>query len=643
MRKYHFQALDLSDEEHLFAGFLALAMLMLLARWTVVEMGTALLSFGLGPILWSLPIMFYQDVVVWAALAWIFTVTWAPSSGVRAHRAILAAGWFFCLLIAAYTGLWIVIYNYIHHPLTYQLLKISEGMGGIRGSVSTSFKSALGQIILSVLMVLLIAECLRRRAPRFLHGVHRAFRSWPGILMLILIVLFGRLEAQRRLKYPPAAANPEWALLTSLFGGSRPIVADRIPPEYLSDFYPAARREPSGGGQDQINAVDPASHRPMNVLMVVMESVGVRRLELYGAPYHDSPNLIRLASHGMLFDRIYLAQPMSSSAMAALFCSIYPDHDWFTITRREPGLRISGLPAVLAQQGYRTAYMHSGTLEYDSDGEFLRRHGFKDVIGESQDYDSPMDGELVPKAIDWIKQDSSKPFFLALWTMDTHHPYVSPGIRDYHVGDPDLNRYLNGIYATDDMIGRLEQALERMHLADNTLLVVTGDHGEAFREHGQQIHGFSVHEEEVHVPVLIVNPRLFPHQIVNRTMGRQIDLAPTLLAMLGYHEPGEWQGMNLLSGRGPARAYLFATWGDFTLGLIEGNTKYIFDFDRGAGSEVYDLANDPAEQHNLAQQPGMAPRVQRARIRVEGWLSFQNGYLSRFVPGNPGPVGGGSS
>ena len=87
MRRYHFQTLDLSEEEHLFAGFLALAMLMLLARWTVVEMGTALLSFGLGPILWSLPIMFYQDVVVWAALAWIFTVTWRlPAASERIAR-----------------------------------------------------------------------------------------------------------------------------------------------------------------------------------------------------------------------------------------------------------------------------------------------------------------------------------------------------------------------------------------------------------------------------------------------------------------------------------------------------------------------------------------------------------------------------
>ena len=143
MRKYHLQALDLSDEEHLFAGFLALAMLMLLARWTVIEMGSALLSFGIGPVLWSLPIMFYQDVVFWAALAWIFTVTLTPSSGVRAHRAMLAAGWFFCLLAAAYTGLWIVIYNYIHHPLTYQLLKISEGMGGIRGGAEPALRTGV--------------------------------------------------------------------------------------------------------------------------------------------------------------------------------------------------------------------------------------------------------------------------------------------------------------------------------------------------------------------------------------------------------------------------------------------------------------------------------------------------------------------
>ena len=120
--------------------------------------------------------------------------------------------------------------------------------------------------------------------------------------------------------------------------------------------------------------------------------------------------------------------------MRALFCWIYPDHYWFPITRRT-ALRVNGLPAVLARHGYRTAYMHSGTLEYDSDGEFLKRQGFKEVIGESQDYDSPMDKRLLPKAIDWIKQYFSRPFFSRCgpWT-----PIIRrrPPVRDYHVADP---------------------------------------------------------------------------------------------------------------------------------------------------------------------------------------------------------------
>jgi len=533
---------------------------------------------------------------------------------------------------AAYTGLWTVVFRSISHPLTYRLIAVSQGMGGIRGSVSASLWTACEQIAGSVLLVLLVAQCLIRSAPALLHGAYRGFRSVPAVAGLLLIVLFGRLDAQRNLKFPPAAVNPEWALLSSLFRPSKPAVTDRIPPEYLADFYSADEGEPSRSADGTIRGSSPVSRRPMNILMIVMESVGARRLELYGAPYHNSPNLIRLASHAMKFERIYVSQPLTSSAMAALFCSVYPDHDWLSITRREPALGITGLPALLAQHGYRTGFMHSGTLDYDQDGEFLRRRGFNDVFGEPHDYNSPMDKELLPKAIGWIKRDPSKPFFLTLWTMDTHHPYASAVARDYRVGDSYLNRYLNGICATDELIGEIARALERLNLADDTLIVITGDHGEAFGEHGQLGHSFTVHEEEVHVPMLIVNPRIFAHAVVNPTMGRQIDLAPTLLAMLGYDEPGEWQGMNLLSGHHPERAYLFAVWGDFTLGFIEGDMKYIFDFDRGAAAQVFDLGNDPAEQHDLSHRPDLAPAIQRAHLRVEAWLAFQSQYLGRFVP-----------
>ena len=81
--------------------------------------------------------------------------------------------------------------------------------------------------------------------------------------------------------------------------------------------------------------------------------------------------------------------------------------------------------------------------------------------------------------------------------MDTHHPYMAAGDRDFGVRDPMLNRYLNGVRSIDALIGRLADRLQQMDLADNTLLVITGDHGEALGEHGETVHGFSVYNEEL--------------------------------------------------------------------------------------------------------------------------------------------------
>ena len=78
------------------------------------------------------------------------------------------------------------------------------------------------------------------------------------------------------------------------------------------------------------------------------------------------------------------------------------------------------------------------------------------------------------------------------------------------------------------------RTLEEMKLANDTLLVITGDHGEAFGEHGRIAHGFTVYDEETRVPLLIVNPLLFPHEVVVNSLGSQVDIAPTLLSLLGY-------------------------------------------------------------------------------------------------------------
>jgi arylsulfatase A-like enzyme len=389
-------------------------------------------------------------------------------------------------------------------------------------------------------------------------------------------------------------------------------------------------RRPSNANGFTVGGLNPSSWpRPLNVVMVVMESVGAERVQLYGAPFNNTPGLVELARHGMVFKRTYASEAETSAAYGALFTSVYPDHDWPSITQLAPALAIPGLPAVLASHGYRTAFIHSGQIDFDREGDFLRNHGFQALMAEPRDYPYPRDPELVPKTLKWIERDPNRPFFVTLWTHDTHHPYVSSLNRDFNVHDAKFNRYLNAVQATDTLISELAMALQKQGLADRTLLVVMGDHGEAFGDHNQLIHGGSVYDEEVHIPFMIENPVLFPRAVTVDRVMRQVDIAPTLLALLGFAAPAAWQGANALGGGLPPRAYFFAGTGNPTFGLVEGNFKYIYNFPRRL-SQLYDLAADPKEKNDLASDPAYAQMIARDHLRLEAWVSFQNPYLERF-------------
>ena len=208
------------------------------------------------------------------------------------------------------------------------------------------------------------------------------------------------------------------------------------------------------------------------------------------------------------------------------------------------------------------------------------------------------------------------------WTDQTHQPYtVAPGqtlvsFQTEGRNAESLARYLGLIRATDTQIGRLLQGLRDRGLADDTLVVITGDHGEAFGEiHGGSGHGFSVYDEEVHVPLMLWNPRLFAGgSNHSEVVGTHVDLAPTLLDVVGLPSPGNWDGRSLFDAQRSPRAYLFAAaWGQYMLGVRDQSLKYSYDA-RNGHEELYDLTADPDEQHNIAStQPEIAVR-QRERL-----------------------------
>jgi arylsulfatase A-like enzyme len=210
--------------------------------------------------------------------------------------------------------------------------------------------------------------------------------------------------------------------------------------------------------------------------------------------------------------------------------------------------------------------------------------------------------------------------------------------RDDAPSPETLNQYLNVIRQTDHQIGRLLDFLRERGLANDTLVVVTGDHGEAFGwPHGYYGHGLQIYQEIVHVPLLLWNPRAFASAGRAATLGGQVDLAPTILDVLGIAEvPAGWQGRSLFDSRRNGRIYLFAAGYDYLLGLREGSMKYALNATTGR-EELFDLGRDGDEMVNLAETRGAETKLFRQRLAA--WADDQEaraGAMAGQVSGGPG-------
>jgi phosphoglycerol transferase MdoB-like AlkP superfamily enzyme len=298
---------------------------------------------------------------------------------------------------------------------------------------------------------------------------------------------------------------------------------------------------------------------------------------------------------------------------------------------------------VLKRHGMRTAFIHSGDLAYTNQRAFLDHRGF-DALIDYIDMKAPVvsswgshDGALVDGVLKWIDEGGDQPFFVKAWTTQSHHPYEpAPGVPliDFFKGGPlpeddyDLGRYLNTLHYTDSQLARLFAGLRERGLAEDTLVVVTGDHGEAFGEpHNAWGHGSRVYDESVRVPMMIWSPLLFPEGRRVKTVGGHVDVNPTVTDVLGVPPSPLWRGRSLFDPKRPGRAYFYAANDDYLLGVREGKWKYIYNATRGR-DELYDLEQDPQEQRNVAKQH--AELCHRLRQRLAAWRDDTGRHLAEI-------------
>lgn len=402
-------------------------------------------------------------------------------------------------------------------------------------------------------------------------------------------------------------------------------------------------------------AISRGGPRP-NVLLVTLDTLRVDYLGCYGHPWIKTPTLDELAVHGAVFDAAIAQSPLTSPSHCSIMTSTYPfDHDTrWNGTPMRTGLIT--LADVLGAHGYETVAFASATPTRSIDTglhQGFERYvdslvpwstafsydGFQRLIffylaGIAQH--SQLPGEVITdRALDWLASRSDKrPFFAWLHYFDPHDPYGSPPpfqdtykgwIKDGLPAADKREHYAEDITYADHQLGRFITQLRERGLYDNTLIIATADHGEAFGEqHGvvtEFRHGHYVYDTTQHVPLIIKPPgaRLLAYRVAEQV--ELNDIAPTVLRFLRIEPPESFVGTSLndLLARRPApdadrRALSFNVtryvptasaarqklhYQQF--GVRTPDWKYITVPRLGHG-ELYDLRADPAERFDVAAQ-----------------------------------------
>jgi lipoteichoic acid synthase len=361
-----------------------------------------------------------------------------------------------------------------------------------------------------------------------------------------------------------------------------------------------------------------------NVIMIALESTAARYLKPYGASQDPMPNLTKLAAGGIVFERAYTVYPESIKGLMSVLCSFYPA--FRTTAETYARLNCPALPQLLHDAGYRTALFHSGRFMYLGMEAVIRHRGYEVLedagaiggnVNSSFGVDEPA---AVDRILAWIDSlPKEQPFFVTYLPVAGHHPYATAEPGPFR-NNNEFGNYLNALHDGDKSLGTLIQGLENRQLAQNTLFVLFGDHGEAFQQHeGNVGHSMFVYDENVRVPYIIAAPGLTTGQSRARVTASLIDTAPTILDLLGLPVPPAFQGSSLLEG-GNRMALFFADYSLSLLGLYDACWKYIYEIDSNH-SRLYDVCKDPREviDHSKAE----IQRTDAYRKHLLQWIASQ--------------------
>src|SRR5882724_378199 len=286
-----------------------------------------------------------------------------------------------------------------------------------------------------------------------------------------------------------------------------------------------------------------------NVVFITVDTLRADHLGCYGYKQIQTPNIDALAAHSVRFERAYTPVPVTLPAHTAIFTGTYPTlsgmHD-FSGNKLNPSQ--STLASVLKDQGYATAAVIGSAVLDSRFGlnkgfDFYYDHFDFNRLQESNLEEMERPGNIVADvALDWLGKNYKSNFFLWMHLYDPHYPYRPPAPYIEQYKD---RPYDGEIAFADSQVGRLIRFLKDKGLYQNTIIVLTGDHGESLGEHGEKTHGFFIYNATLHITVIL---HLLSQKWVNSVpeLVSLADLTPTVLQALKVDVPPQVQGRNLL-------------------------------------------------------------------------------------------------
>ena len=413
---------------------------------------------------------------------------------------------------------------------------------------------------------------------------------------------------------------------------------DVIPADFMLWGAPSVRPRATGG---------------KNVLLVSLDTLRADHLHSMGYSRETSPRIDELARTGVTFESCFSQAPWTTPSHLSILTGTYPSthgaSEPYQVRSSPWRVRLPTLATLLKRAGYATAaFVGSGNMS----AGFGLHEGF-DVYDETELDAGGSDIDTVTeKAVRWIEAHNDRSFFLFVHSFEPHTPYSdrhfleAEGLEEAAESVREIALYDGDVRQADRGVGRLLDALRAASLLENTIVVVTSDHGEELDEgEGRSTvgwnyrHGHTLYDELMHVPLVI-------HGLVGAEPGsrvaaqvRAIDLLPTLLDYLAVDVPEHVEGASLrplIEGRSQESRPAFfeaTTMGTERDGVRADSFKYVRRLSYGMlpeseGAELtplrelYDLEADPLERNNVAETyPERAARLERL--------------IAELVPGKP--------